>query len=508
MTVALQASGLSKRYGDVVALDDVSLDIHAGEIHCLFGENGAGKSTLSGCLYGYVQPDSGALAIDGRPMRLRSPAQALRLGIGMIHQHFKLVGRLSVIENILVGAGGRGLFLDTRAARRRLAALCADYGVALSPDAIVEELPVGLQQWVEIIKVLFLGVRVLILDEPTAVLTPQESDRLMAALERMRDAGMAIVLISHKLREVMRSDRVTVLRAGKLVASLKTAETSPEELSVLMVGRKVSPSYDHNRETPGEIVLDLSDVYVNGERGHRVLDGLSIQVRAHEIVGLAGVAGNGQRELFETIMRVRPLEAGRISIDGKDVTAGSTRDVIDLGVGHIPDDRYLQGLIGSFTIADNIVLGRHHDCAFRKGPFLDRKAISSFAADSMSEYRVAARDSGTRVDRLSGGNAQKVILARELQRSTSLLLANQPTRGLDIGVIDYVYRQLLAKKAEGFGILLASEELDDLMTLCDRIAVIHRGKIVGVVDPSGTTPQHLGLMMAGQAVSGGDAHAH
>jgi simple sugar transport system ATP-binding protein len=407
----------------------------------------------------------------------------------------------------MIGACRSGFFLNEKAVRQRFDQVCHQFSLDLSPDAIVEDLPVGQQQWVEIIKVLLLDVRILILDEPTAVLTPQESDRLLSALEQMRAGGMAIVLVSHKLREVMRSDRVSVLRSGRLVDSLPTSSSSPAELSILMVGRELSPSYQAREGAAGQVVLDVENLVVNGERGHRVLDGMTIQVRSGEIVGLAGVAGNGQKELFEAIMRVRPVESGRIAIAGMDVSSATTREVLDLGTGHIPDDRFEQGLIGSFSIADNIVLGRHHDPPFRKGPFRSRKAVSAFAAEQMEEYRIVAADDQVCVDRLSGGNAQKVILARELERSRTLLLANQPTRGLDIGVIDYVYRQLLAKRAEGFAILLASEELDDLFALCDRIAVMHRGRVVGMADPSTTSMQQLGLMMAGHVAGEGQAIA-
>ncbi len=507
MSALLRAEGLTKRFGDVTALDGVSFEAQPGEIHCLFGQNGAGKSTLSRCLYGYVQPDSGTIHHRDIEIRLHSPADAIRLGIGMIHQHFMLVDRLTVLENVVIGTRHAGFFLDLGSARKKFRQLCEAHGVDLSPDAVVEHLSVGQQQWVEIIKALFLDCEILILDEPTAVLTPQESARLLAALEAMRAAGLAIILISHKLKEVMRSDRVTVLRGGRVAASLRTQMTTPQELSRLMVGRDVTFAYERDHPPTGEAILEVRDLCVRGDRGERALSDVSFQVHGREILGIAGIAGNGQKELFEALVRVRAIESGSIRLHGRSVTTASTRGLMSVGVGHIPEDRYRQGLIGSFDIAENLILGQQHAGAFRAGPFLDRAAIAAFARSKMAEYTIAAPATSTRADQLSGGNAQRVILAREFERSSSLLLANQPTRGLDVGLIDYVYRKLLAKRREGFAILLALEELEDLMALSDRIAVISKGRIVRIIEPTRTSIDEIGLLMAGGSQLGELRHA-
>lgn len=500
MTELLSVSGLTKRFGPVIANDDISISVRSGEVHCIFGENGAGKSTLSGCLYGMLQPDAGSMVYKGNPMTLRSPANALKLGIGMVHQHFVLVEAFSVLENIVVGAPGFRTFADQANARQKVLDLCGECGVELDMDRKVWELSVGEKQWVEIIKAIYLGAEVLILDEPTAVLTPQQSDKLFAVIGKMRGRGMGIILISHKLREVMQSDRVSVLRRGRIVKVLDTPETSPDELVALMVGHKVVQATPDREHMVGNPVLELEGVCARDEWGDEVLHDVTLSVAEGEILGLAGVAGNGQKPLYDVLMGVLAMSAGRYVLDGEEVTGATPRQMLDRGIGFIPDDRFREGLVPTFGIDDNIVLGWHRSALYRKGMFVDRQRIGELAQEAINEYGIATAKISQPVGRLSGGNAQRVILAREFLHSRTLILANQPTRGLDIAASEFVYRKLLTKREEGSAILLASEELDDLIRLCDRIAVLYRGKVVGIVGAKNTSPIELGLMMSGHGL--------
>jgi simple sugar transport system ATP-binding protein len=501
----LQTEDLTKRFGEVIANSDVTFDVEAGEIHCLFGENGAGKSTLSACLSGYYRPDGGRILYQGQPTAMRSPADAIRLGIGIVHQHFVLVPRFTVLENIIVGTQGDGLRLHTDAAEREIRKICDTYGIRLDLNAVVETLSVGEQQWVEILKALYLGARLLIMDEPTAVLTPQQSERLFDLIRAMRAKGMSIIIVSHKLREVMQSDRITVLRKGKVMATVRTSETTPQALTNLMIGRDLAAHNRINDAARGVAVLTLNDVGSLGDRGEAALQDVSLTIHAGEIVGLAGVAGNGQRELFEVLMGVRPVSGGDIRLDGRSIAGASPRQILDFGVGYIPEDRFREGLIREFDVAENLVLGWQRSPGYGNGVFMQRRRIEALAKDKIAEYQIVVPSPSALAGGLSGGNAQRVILARELTHASRVLLANQPTRGLDVGAADYVYRQLLEKRSQGYAVLLASEELDDLIRLSDRIAILFKGRIMGVLPSSEADPARLGLMMAG-GDSGGDAY--
>ncbi|HEX6119313.1 MAG TPA: ABC transporter ATP-binding protein [Dongiaceae bacterium] len=498
MAARLSIRHLSKRFGPVQANDEVSLDVAAGELHCLLGENGAGKSTLSACLYGLYRPDGGRILVDGIERDFRSPADAIAAGIGMVHQHFVLVPTFTVLENIVVGTG-TGLPLDLAGARAQVRALCARHGLEINLDAAVEDLSVGEQQWVEIVKALHLGARLLILDEPTAVLTPQESERLFALLAQMKADGLSIILISHKMNEVMRSDRVSVLRRGRLVGTVATQSTTRDELTLMMIGRHLQPVEAKPRTGDHPPVVQVKDASLQDSRGVRVLDGLSLELRAGEVLGLAGVAGNGQRELIEAIAGIRRIDGGDILLDGRSIAASSARSIARQGVGHVPEDRFKDGLVPDFSIAENVILGQQWDARWRRGLLLDGARMTRHAAAAIEEFSIAATGPDAPLSKLSGGNAQKVILARELAKATRCLLCNQPTRGLDVGVIEYVHQEILRKRDQGVAVLLASEELEDLIALSDRIAVIFRGRIMGTLARGSADIVRLGRMMAGGA---------
>lgn len=494
----LKVDKLTKRFGDVIAVNSVSFDVRRGEVHCLLGENGAGKSTLSECLYGFFRPDSGRIYLDGSKASYSSPRDAISLGIGMVHQHFVLVTPLSVIENVVLGTHESGWSIGLKEAREKLTDICERYEIDVDFDAKIWQLSVGEQQWVEILKALFLGAQLLILDEPTAALTPQESERLFRIIRRMTGDGLSIILISHKLNEVMQSDRVTVLRKGELVATVDTAGTTKEKLTTMMVGRSVMLQAEREALKAGQPVLEMHNLHVRNDRELPALNGISLTVHENEILGIAGVAGNGQKELFEALMGARHIDSGNIRLNGQDVTNHSPRDAIDQGIGYIPDDRYRAGLVSDFTVEENLILGIQSNPAFSRGSFLDFPKIETFAATAIDQFGIVTPSSKARTSTLSGGNAQKIILARELWSSSGCMLANQPTRGLDVGVIEYVHQMLLKKRKEGFAVLLASEELDDILALSDRIAVMFKGEVMGVFDAGTVSLEHLGLLMAGQ----------
>ncbi|MEM7224305.1 MAG: ABC transporter ATP-binding protein [Pseudomonadota bacterium] len=497
MTDLLRVENLTKRFAQVVANDHVTFTVAAGEIHCLFGENGAGKSTLSACIYGYHQPDGGRILYRGKEVRLTSPSDAIRLGIGMVHQHFVLVEEFTVLENIIVGTQESGVRLRDQEARKKIRDLCNAYEIDLNLDAYVWELAVGQQQWVEILKALYLGAELLILDEPTAVLTPQESDRLFRIIRQMCARHLSVILISHKLNEILQSDRVTVLRKGQVVGTMKTAETTPQALTTMMVGREVDLTIHKPERPPGQPVLEVKNVSAVGEWGEPVLEDVSFTVAEHEILGLAGVAGNGQKQLFEALMGLRPLADGEVSLKGERIARLTPREALDRGVGYIPDDRFRDGLVGDFSVAENLVLGWQYSPDYRKGPFLDGKRMRQLANEKIEQFQIATPSAESAAGTLSGGNAQRIILAREFLHANCLILANQPTRGLDVGVIEYVYETLLQKRDEGFAIVLASEELEDLFNLADRIAVFFKGRVMAILDPKATTVEQVGLLMAG-----------
>lgn len=491
----LAVSGLTKRFGALAANDGVSFEVAAGELHCLLGENGAGKSTLSACLFGLLTPDAGEIRLDGQALSAATPAQAIAAGIGMVHQHFVLVPAFTVLENIIVGTG-RGWRADLAGGRRRIAEICGRYGLALDPDRAVADLSVGEKQWVEVVKALYLGARLLILDEPTAVLTPEESDRLFAIIRRLTGEGIAVLLISHKMREVLQSDRVTVLRRGRVVATVRTAEASADELSRLMIGRAVAPVAATAPATGGGEVLRLDGLVP--DRARRAAAPISLTLDAGEILGIAGVAGNGQDELLETLAGLRPPLAGTMRLMGHPATGLGARALARRGLGYVPADRFRDGLVPEFSIAENLLLGRQWQAAARRGPFLDAGQMRERAQAAIADFAIAADGPDTRSGRLSGGNAQKVILAREFAKARHLLLCNQPTRGVDVGATEFIHRELLRKRAEGCAIILASEELDDLLTLCDRIAVMFAGSILGIFPRAGADLSMIGRLMAGE----------
>ncbi len=489
---------LTKRFPQVTANDNVSFDVRRGEIHCLLGENGAGKTTLAECIYGFYRPDSGRIYFEGRLVDISSPSDAIELGIGMVHQHFVLVPPLTVVENVIVGTPSQKMLLDLAGAEARLAHICQSYGIELDLQAKVWQLSVAEQQWVEILKALYVGSKLLILDEPTAVLTPQETEQFFSTLKQMTRQGLSIILITHKLEEVMQvSDRVTILRKGQLVDTVTTANVTKADLACMMVGREVLFRVEREDIPPGEAVLEVRNLHALNDRGQAALRGISFTLHRNEILGLAGVAGNGQRELFETLSGVRKATRGQVVLRGEDITNRSPRYIMRRGVGHVPEDRIRAGVIPEFSVAENLVLGQQRNAIFRNGPFLDFKQIREFAGTCISTFEIATPSLEHPVQFLSGGNLQKVILARELQQCPQVLLANQPTRGLDVGVTEYVRKRLLEKRAEGVGILLSSEDLDDIFNLSDRIAVIFGGQIMGIFNTREADLATIGLMMAG-----------
>ncbi|WP_375429738.1 ABC transporter ATP-binding protein [uncultured Friedmanniella sp.] len=492
----LRLRGITKRFGSLVANDSIDLDVVPGEIHCLLGENGAGKSTLMNVLYGLLQPDEGEISVDGRPQTYRSPKEAIAAGIGMVHQHFMLVDVFTVAENLALGRDGGGL-LNMRAARRTVRELSARYRLDVDPDALVEDLPVGVQQRVEILKALANDAKYLIFDEPTAVLTPQEIDELIAVMRSLRDEGKAIVFITHKLREVRAiADRITVLRRGQVVGTARPTD-SETSLAELMVGRAVNlvvAKEPARRSAEPRLVLErVSVASPNGALAVRELD---LSVAGGEIVCVAGVQGNGQTELAEALLGTAPVTAGRVLLDGRPMPLGSPHDTIRAGVGFVPEDRQTDGFVGSFSVAENLVLNHADEAPFAKGIALDLPRIRQNAEERVAEFDIRTQSVDSPVGSLSGGNQQKVVLARELSRPLSVLVASQPTRGVDVGAIEFLHRRLVTERDRGTAVLIVSTELDEVAALADRVAVMYRGRIVGIVPPD-TSREVLGLMMAG-----------
>jgi general nucleoside transport system ATP-binding protein len=499
MEASIRTVNLTKKFHQVVANDAVSFDVLPGEIHCLLGENGAGKSTLAECLYGFYKPDKGQIFIDGKEVDISSPAEAIGYGIGMVHQHFVLVSSLSVLENIVVGTKSQGLLLDLRAAEKKIKSLCDYYNVELDLHAKVWQLPVGQQQWVEILKTLYVGAQILILDEPTAVLTPEESKMLFKILQLMTDDNMSVILISHKLNEVLQSDRVTILRKGKKVATVTTAESSKEELTSKMVGREINATLEKKPMKAGKHFLAIKNLKAKNDRGQEALKGFDLTVRTGEIVGIAGVAGNGQKELFETLIGVRKATEGEIYLNGVDIVNRDPKYIQKLGVAFIPEDRFAEGLVSDFTVEENLILGNHCDKKFKKNGFLNFKEILVFAKECINKFDIQTPSEKTLTRTLSGGNAQKVIVAREFAQNAQLTLANQPSRGLDVGVIEYMHQMLLKKRDEKGGILMASEDLEELFNIADTIVVMHDGQIMGSFPVAEADINTIGLLMAGHA---------
>jgi general nucleoside transport system ATP-binding protein len=497
----LEMQGITKRFPGVLSNHNVNIDLKSGEVLAILGENGAGKTTLMNILYGLYQPDAGRILINGNPVRIRSPREAIRHGIGMVHQHFMLVPTLTVSENVALGLPSpKGPLVDLKAAAKRIGEISEAYGLSIHPSAYVWQLSVGEQQRVEIVKALYRGANLLILDEPTSVLTPQESGELILLLKKMAGTGTPIILISHKLNEVMAvSDRVTVLRDGEVVATVHTAQTSPEELARKMVGREMPSFVREAKSPPGRAVLELQDVWAVGDKGPTALAGVSLSVKAGEIVGIAGVSGNGQKELAEAISGLREVAKGRVLLNDKDMTNLPPHRIIRQGLGYIPEDRLHVGTISSFTVWENLILKDHYLPPYSRGIFLQYRRIKNICASLVSRYGVKTPTLETPTARLSGGNIQRVVLAREITRSPVALVASSPTRGLDIAATQYVHANLLEARKSGIGVLLISEDLEELLRLCDRIAVMYGGRIMKVMPVEEANERVLGLLMAGVA---------
>ncbi len=498
-TLALEVRNIVKRFPGVLANDHVNFTLRKGEVHALLGENGAGKTTLMNIIYGLYHPDEGEIYINGQKVTIDSPHDAIRLGIGMVHQHFMLVPVFTVAENLILGAEPtKGWTLDLKAAREAVIRLSEQYGLEVDPDAVVEDLPVGVQQRVEILKALYRDAKVLVLDEPTAVLTPQEVEELFVIMRQLKERGVSIIFITHKLKEVLAiADRITVMRRGRVVGTTTPSEVTEQDLATMMVGREVVLQVDKAPAKPGDVVLSVQDLEVEDERGLTAVDGVSLEVREGEILGVAGVQGNGQTELVEAITGLREIRSGKVVLGGHEAPDRNPRYLIEHGMAHIPEDRQKHGLVLSYPIADNLVLCTYYKPPFAKGLQRNEEAIEENAKRLVKEYDVRTPSIFTPARSLSGGNQQKVIVAREFSRPVKLLVANQPTRGLDVGSIEYIHKRIVEMRDQGAAVLLVSAELDEILSLADRIAVMYRGKIVAVVDADKVTRAQLGLLMAG-----------
>jgi len=495
--MSLEIKGITKKFGELVANDSINLKVNNSQILAILGENGAGKSTLMNIVYGLLSADSGEILIDGKKVEINSPADALAVGIGMVHQHFMLVPVFTVAENIVLGheQSQRGVITLTDA-KAKIKRICDEFKFEIDPDALIENLPVGVQQRVEIIRALMYEAKVLILDEPTAVLTPQETDELLNMMKVLKSKGTSIIFITHKLREVKEvADQITVIRRGKVVGTLDPA-TSQEELASLMVGRDVDLKVDKSNSSPGETILKIDGLNIYDGSGRAIVSNLSIDIKSGEILAIAGVQGNGQSEIARAIMNLEPHVTGSVKIEGSEILGNTVHESIKSGIAFIPESRELDGLIGSFSIAENLILNTHDVEPFAKFGQLSKSAIANNASERVKEFDIRTQSINDSASSLSGGNKQKVVLARELSRNVKVVVASQPTRGLDVGSIEFVHERILAERASGRAILLISTELDEVIALADRIAVIYRGEILGIVEPS-VTREKLGLMMAG-----------
>ena len=496
--MSLELRGITKRFGSLTANDAIDLAVGDGEIHAILGENGAGKSTLMNVVYGLLQPDEGTISVDGKEITIHSPLDALAAGIGMVHQHFMLIPVFTVAENIVLGhekTKGLGM-LDLEGARKEILRVSAEFNFEIDPDALVENLPVGLQQRVEIIRALIYDAKVLILDEPTAVLTPQETDELLRNMKKLKDKGTSIVFITHKLREVKEAaDKITIIRRGKVVGTASPT-ASQEELASLMVGRPVSLDVDKNPAKLGNVTLSVSNLTISDHTGRSLVKNVSFEVRAGEILAVAGVQGNGQSELAESIVGLQEHVTGTITLEGQDITKSSVRDSLHAGIAFVPESREEDGLISSFSIEENLILDLHDLPPYAKGPVISQSVVSAEADKRVKEFDIRTQSAKDSASSLSVGNKLKVVLARELSRPVKLVVASQPTRGLDVGSIEFVHERIIAERDSGRAVLLFSTELDEVSALADRIAVMYRGEFIAIV-PADTSREELGLLMAG-----------
>ena len=499
-TVTIQMKNIVKKFGNFVANDHINLTVHKGEVHAILGENGAGKSTLMNVLYGIYQPTEGTIEVDGKEVTIDGPEKAIKLGIGMVHQHFMLIQPFTVTENIILGAEPtKGVVVDKESARKKIVELSERYGLKVDPDAKIEDISVGMQQRVEILKVLYRGARYLILDEPTSSLTPQEITELMEIIQNLTRDGKSVILITHKLKEITEAaDYCTIIRQGKYIDTVKVDEVDENELAAMMVGRKVEFQVEKKEQEPGEVVLDVENLKAKDYRGVEVLNGLDLKVRAGEIVGIAGVDGNGQSELVEILTGLRKAESGSVKIKGKEVLNKSPREIFEDGISSIPEDRQKHGLVMDFSVAENMILQNYASEEFSSHGILKKDKIRKFTTDLIDKFDIRPRGCEERLAKqLSGGNQQKVIIAREVTNDKDLLIAMNPTRGLDVGAIEFVHKYLVQQRNKGRAVLLVSFELDEIMSLSDEIDVIFEGKITGQVKGGEADERELGYLMAG-----------
>jgi simple sugar transport system ATP-binding protein len=508
--IVLEVRGLTKRFPGVLANDHISLELHKGQVLGLLGENGAGKSTLMNLIYGLYTPDEGEISINGQVAHIKDPNDAIALGIGMVHQHFQLVPVLTVTENVMLGnESTRGPFLNRRAARARILEIAQHYGLEVDPDALVQDLSVGVQQRVEIIKALYRKADILILDEPTAVLTPQEAEGLFQIMRTLVERGVSIIFISHKLKEVLEiCDHVIVLRGGKVVGHADPKQSTQESLASMMVGREVILQVDKDEARPGEPVLVVKDLHVKDDRDLMAVNGLSLEVREGEILGIAGVQGNGQTELVEAITGLRPVFSGHITIEGHDVSHAKPRRITETGVAHVPEDRQKNGMVADFPIKDNLVLQTYYLEPFAAGIIANETAKDENARKLVKQYDVRTPSIYVKISTLSGGNQQKAIVAREFSRPSRLLVVAQPTRGLDVGSIEFIHKQVVKMRDEGTAVLLVSAELDEILSLSDQVAVMFAGKIIDTMPIDAADREKIGLLMAGIKRQEEEAVAH